>query len=175
MPKSGELSCSSVDFEVMPTTKDEMKFRITLKELQKMADREPGTCWTNLFPSTIMAAGFSVIHMPEAFGLQIPFGAMLEMADILCDVTLEDDDGNFTGVYFDSASFVLYATHYFEKDNIVQWHLRKKSKEKRRDQALRPNHGSKLVWARELSIEILSEATAVLGYCSQVEVQLGTG
>lgn len=174
MPNKDELSCSSVEFESETSRKDGIRFRISLEKLSPMLDQDPGTCWKPLFPSTIVATGFPTLHVPGSWGLQIPFGAMLEMADILCDVNLEDEEGNFAGVYFDSAKFVLYATHYFKEENAVQWHLRRKSREKEQNQALRPDHGSKLTWARELRIETLSEARAILGYCGEVQIQLGT-
>jgi hypothetical protein len=174
MPQKGEVSCSSVDFEATFINKDSIAVLINPRSLYPLVEHKPGTCWKALFPSTVMATGFPVPQTPGVLGLQIPFGAMLEMADVLCDVNLEDDEGNRTGVYFDSASFVLYATAYLAEENTVQWHLKKKSKDKVRNQALIPDHGSKFSWARDLSIEILSEATAVLGYCDQVEVQLGT-
>jgi len=174
MPEKGEVSCSSVDFGVESANVSRGIFRIILKDLWPLSDREPGTCWKSLFPSTVMATGFPAPQKHGAFGLQIPFSAMLEMANILCDVNLEDENGNYRGVYFDGSSFVLYATGYFAQQNTVQWHLRKKYTGKERDPALRPDHYSGPTWVRHLSIETLSEATAILGYCGNTEVQLGT-
>jgi len=67
-----------------------------------------------------MACGFPSPVCPGTRGLRIPFDAMLEMAEILYDVNLEDDDGNDAGVYLDGISYMLYPTAYIHDHNAVQ-------------------------------------------------------
>jgi hypothetical protein len=174
LPVKNQLSSSSVDFALVSNEEQPITFRITLKDLDLLKSHEPGTCWAVLFPSTIIAVNFPVPQTAKAYGLQIPFDAMLEMANILDEVNLEDEDGNDTGVYYDGVSYVLYATDYFEDERTVQWHLRRKTKGQGSDQAVAPDYDSPQNWARGLGIDILTSAKAVLGYCGEVEMQLGT-
>lgn len=151
-------------------------FEIYLSSLESFRD-SPGTCWTPLFPTTVVAYGFPVPIYPGTRGLQLPFDFMLETAGILYDVNLEDDEGNDAGVYFDGISYVLYPTAHIPDQKTVQWHVedkRKWSKERRRDQHLAPDHEAKAKWRRISNLEILQSSTAILGYCSEAHVQLGT-
>jgi len=154
--------------------RSEREYDIALEALRDLDEGEPGACWTPLFPSTIMAFGFPVPKTPGALGLQIPVAAMLELAEILYDVNLEDDDGNDAGVYFDGIFWRLYPTAYFEETNTVQWHLLRKPTGEEPSQALAPDHHGGPDWLRTISLETLESATAVLGYCSEVVIQLGT-
>ncbi|KAJ4042812.1 hypothetical protein NW763_011632 [Fusarium oxysporum] len=77
-----------------------------------------------------MAEGFEVPVHPGVFGLQMPFDAMLELAEIVCDVSLEDGKGTATGIYLDGISFFLYPTSYKTlpgRQPVVQWHLKEKT------------------------------------------------
>jgi hypothetical protein len=118
-----------------------------------------------------MVTGFRVPESPDTCGLHIPFDAMLEIANIIDEVELEDENGNPTGVYFDGISYVLYPTSYLVAQDTVQWHVRRKPKGQKRE-ALAPDHGSQRKWTRHQDIKSLSSAKAVLGYCG--ETQLGT-
>lgn len=139
MPQVGELSCSLVDFESVPNQNNRTPtFRIGLRELFPLDERNPGTCWKSLFPTTIMALDFPVPECPGTFGLRIPFGAMLEMADVLYDVNLEDGDGNDAGIYFDGVFWMLYPTAYIEDRKTIQWHLVRKPSWKNRTVPFRP-------------------------------------
>ncbi|KAK3316875.1 hypothetical protein B0H66DRAFT_306995 [Apodospora peruviana] len=185
LPVENQLSASSVDFSLdsartlgnKPPDTHKASFRITtsLNDLQKVGDQEVGTCWTPLFPSMVMASGFPVPTTPGTKGLLIPFGQMLEMADVLYDINLEDKDGKLSGVYFDGVSYVLYPTRYIAEENTVQWHLKRKREHgAERNQAHAPDLGSDQRWLRGVDLETLSNAKAVLGYCGDVVVQLGT-
>jgi hypothetical protein len=114
-----------------------------------------------------------VPESPDTCGLQIPFDTMLEMTNILDEVELEDENGNSTGVYFDGISYVLYPTGYLVAQDTVQCHVRRKLKWQKRE-ALAPDYGSQQKWTRHQDIKTLSSAKPVLGYCGEVETQLGT-
>lgn len=176
LPRPGEVSCSPIHFDRAHTPEEDcLSFTIALGDLFPLKDM-PGTCWAPLFPSTVVAVGFPVSTYPGARGLRIPFDAMLEMANILYDVALEDDDGKDAGVYFDGISYSLYPTAYFEDQKVVQWHLVSKSAslEDDNDHSMAPDSGTRPRWKRISSPEILVTSTAILGYCSNVQIQLGT-
>lgn len=95
--KLGDVWCSSVSCNPAPPTADSgLKYSIRLQDLNKMKDLNRGTCWKDLFPGTILADGFPASSCPGMYGLQIPLGPILELADIRYDVSLEDDGGVIT-------------------------------------------------------------------------------
>lgn len=154
-------------------------FHISLEELKPLEHGTPGTCWTPLFPSTVMAEGFEVPVHPGVFGLQMPFDAMLELAEIICDVSLEDDKGNATGIYLDGISFFLYPTSYKAlpgRQPVIQWHLKEKTldDEGDRDPAIPPDTNGGQLWTRIPVYDTLRTSITVLGYCEKAMVQLGT-
>jgi hypothetical protein len=176
IPQAEELMCSSISLEYV---QPENYFQIRLRELTPLQTREPGTCWTPLFPTTIMATGFPVLEHSGALGLQIPFAAMLDMAEILYDVSLEDNEGNVTGIYFEGISYLLYPIADLkgnDGERTIQWHLEGKPEDEERDRSMPPDHGSGKTWTRipDLDIDSLSKATTILGYCENVVIQLGT-
>lgn len=151
-----------------------LTYGLHLGILADLEDGEHGTCWKPLFPSSIVANGFPVPTCPEATGLQISVTVMFELAEILSDVTLEDDDGNDTGVFFEGILWRLYPTKFFEARNTVQWHLAEVPSGELFNPALAPDHYSSPVWCRGVGREALENATAILGYCSRVNIKLGT-
>ncbi|KAF2964221.1 hypothetical protein GQX73_g9348 [Xylaria multiplex] len=176
VPQLDQVACSSVDFwDASKQDGSLPTFGISIRDLRSLDDR-PGTCWKALFPSTIMACGFPVPICQGTRGLRIPFDAMLEMAEILYDVNLEDDNGNDTGVYFGGISYTLYPTAYIEDLHTIQWHLEKKHRRDHsdRDHAVAPGSGGGPTWKRISNLETLQSATAILGYCSEVQIQLVT-
>lgn len=66
-----------------------------------------------------MALDFPIPRCSGTFGLQVPFGAMLEIAGILYDVNMEDDDENDAGIYLDRIFWMLYPTAYIEESNTI--------------------------------------------------------
>jgi hypothetical protein len=173
LPRERQMSSSLVEF--VSTNEEVPTFWISLQDLTDLAKAKPGTCWKALFPSSVMAFGFPAHEISGTFGLQILFDGMLKMANILDEVNLEDDKGQHRGVYFDGISYALYATGYIDKEDTVQWHVTEKPKGRERDQAVAPDFDdSGQAWARDIPIETLVKAKAVLGYCDEVEMQLGT-
>ncbi|KAF5571871.1 serine threonine kinase [Fusarium pseudoanthophilum] len=160
LPEPKKTTSSSVSFLHVPSVKYNVyEFQISLEELKPLDHGTPGTCWTPLFPSTVMAEGFEVPVHPGVFGLQMPFNAMLELAEIVCDVSLEDDKGTATGIYLDGISFFLYPTSYKTHPGgqpVIQWHLKEKTLDDDgdRDPAIPP------------------DSDGVLGYCDKALVQL---
>jgi hypothetical protein len=143
LPHSGELSCSTVFFRSLnskPAADSKLNYFLRLEPLRPLDDHGEGTCWKPLFPSTVMAYGFPVPTYPGTLGLQIPVKAMLELAEILYDVTLEDDKGNYAGVYFHGVFWMLYPTKHIKEPSTIQWHLTKKPADKESNQALAPDH-----------------------------------
>jgi hypothetical protein len=72
---------------------------------------------------------------------------------------------------------MLYPTEYIEESNTIQWHLERKAKHFKggaRSQGIAPDAVSRYSWLRIPVVEKLQGAWAVLGYCSEVEIQLGT-
>jgi hypothetical protein len=177
LPCTGVLSCSTVSFlsrNSKPIADSTLTYSLYLEPLQPLNDLEEGTCWTPLFPSTIMAYDFPVPICQRTLGLRIPFGAMLELAEVLYDVTLEDDEGHHTGIYLNGVFWTLYPTRYIEEGNTIQWHLTKKPTGKVVGQSLTPDHYGGPAWFREVDLVTLVSATAILGYCAEVEIRLGT-
>ncbi|PMD60421.1 uncharacterized protein K444DRAFT_392482 [Hyaloscypha bicolor E] len=167
-PRSNKLSSSTARF-----TATSSAFSIQLEQLDELKDSGPGICWTALFPSTVVADGFPVPLVPDMFGLQVPLGIIVELAEIMQDVTLEDDDEADAGTYLDGIRWRLYPTKYDSQENTVQWHLSRKALGED------PNHPSfaedeSAGWLVGVKPETLANATAIVGYCSQVAVQLGT-
>jgi hypothetical protein len=177
MPNRNMVTKSHVDFQVLPPQADgSTRYQIDLKPLSALGDG-PGTCWKQLFPSTIIASGFPTPESAGALGLQIDFQTMLEMSEIMCDVNLEGKDGEDAGVYFDGIQYMLYPTKYIEENDIVQWHLERKAKSaegRTRNKGLAPDAGSAFRWMRISDVEKLAKTRAILGYCGEVEIQLGT-
>ncbi|KAM0077484.1 hypothetical protein ACKRZS_010409 [Fusarium odoratissimum] len=180
LPEPKKTSSSSVSFLHAPSIGDEVHvFHISLEELKPLEHGTPGTCWTPLFPSTVMAEGFEVPVHPGVFGLQMPFDAMLELAEIICDVSLEDDKGNATGIYLDGISFFLYPTSYKalpDRQPVIQWHLKEKTldDEGDRDPAIPPDRNGGPLWTKIPVYDTLRTSITVLGYCEKAMVQLGT-
>ncbi|KAF4946078.1 hypothetical protein FGADI_11463 [Fusarium gaditjirri] len=180
LPEPKKTTSSSISFLHVPGVGDKVhEFHISLEELKPLEHGTPGTCWTPLFPSTVMAEGFEVPVHPGVLGLQMPFDAMLELAEIVCDVSLEDDKGNATGIYLDGISFLLYPTAYKalpDRHPVVQWHLKEKAlgDEGDRDPAIPPDRDGGPLWAKIPVYDTLRTSIAVLGYCEKAMVQLGT-
>ncbi|QKD53995.2 uncharacterized protein FOBCDRAFT_135299 [Fusarium oxysporum Fo47] len=180
LPEPKKTTSSSVSFLHAPSVGDEVHvFHISLEELKPLEHGTPGTCWTPLFPSTVMAEGFEVPVHPGVFGLQMPFDAMLELAEIICDVSLEDDKGNATGIYLDGISFFLYPTSYKalpDRQPVIQWHLKEKTldDEGDRDPAIPPDRNGGPLWTKIPVYDTLRTSITVLGYCEKAMVQLGT-
>lgn len=176
IPRAGQLTSSSVDFwDASKQDGSLPAFGISIRELRDLDDC-PGTCWRALFPSTIMACGFPVPICRGTFGLRIPFDAMLQMADIMYGVNLKGDGGKDAGVYFDGISYTLYPTAYIRDQHTIQWHLESKNGHHNsgHTHAVAPDHGGKPKWKRISDLEILQSAATILGYCSEVQIQLGT-
>ncbi|KAF5253767.1 hypothetical protein FANTH_1460 [Fusarium anthophilum] len=180
LPEPKKTTSSSVSFLHAPSVGDKVhEFHISLEELKPLDHGIPGTCWTPLFPSTVMAQGFEVPVHPGVFGLQMPFDAMLELAEIVCDVSLEDDKGTATGIYLDDISFFLYPTSYKTHPGqkpVIQWHLKEKTLDDDgdRDPAIPPDRDGGPSWTKIPVYETLRTSITVLGYCCKALVQLGT-
>ncbi|KAJ8131019.1 hypothetical protein O1611_g2604 [Lasiodiplodia mahajangana] len=165
LPHAGQVACSSVDFRDTSHSEDSRStFRISLRDLSGLDDR-PGTCWKALFPSTILAYGFTVPIFPGTRGLRIPFEAMLGMADILYDVNLEGGEGKGAGIYFDGILYTLYPTAYVQESRAIQWHLKSKIEplDGDQDRTVAPDSGGAPRWERIPDFETLQSATAILG------------
>lgn len=135
----------------------------------------PGGCWYSLFPSTAMASGFPVSHYPGAMGLRVSFDFMLELAGILYHVDLsEAGDGNY-GIYFRGISSILYPAAHFVDTNTVQWHLVTNTESIGLGRDCSPDDisGSSR-WLRIAELQTLRSAAAVLGYCGEAAILLGT-
>ncbi|RKK67970.1 hypothetical protein BFJ69_g14016 [Fusarium oxysporum] len=180
LPKPKKKTSSSVSFLDAPRVGDKVhEFHISLEELKPLEHGTPGTCWTPLLPSTVMAEGFEVPVHPGVFSLQMPFDAMLELAEIVCDVSLEDGKGTATGIYLDGISFFLYPTSYKTlpgRQPVLQWHLKEKTldDEGDRDPAIPPDRDGGPLWTKIPVYETLRTSITVLGYCEKAMVQLGT-
>ncbi|KAF5637366.1 serine threonine kinase [Fusarium tjaetaba] len=180
LPEPKMTTSSSVSFLHVPSVKYNVyEFHISLEELKPLDHGTSGTCWTPLFPSTVMAEGFEVPVHPGVFGLQMPFDAMLELAEIVCDVSLEDDKGTATGIYLYGISFFLYPTSYKTHPGhqpVIQWHLKEKTLDDDgdRDPAIPPDRDGGPLWIRIPVYETLRTSITVLGYCDKALVQLGT-
>ncbi|KAF9770244.1 hypothetical protein IL306_012245 [Fusarium sp. DS 682] len=127
----------------------------------------------------VMAEGFDVPVHPGVFGLQMPFDAMFELAEVICDVSLEDEKGNATGIYLDGISFFLYPTaHKMFKgqQSVIQWHLKEKALDDDgdRDPAIPPDRDGGPVWTKIPVYDTLRTSVTVLGYCAKAIVRLGT-
>lgn len=170
-PKARELSCSTVEFEQLP---GDFRFSLKVAELWSLDDRERGTCWKALFPSTIMAYDFPAPSCAGTFGLRIPVQTMFELSGMLSDTTLEDEAGNDNGVYFDGDLWTLYPTRYNSEEHTVQWHIVKRTTDQTSDPGLAPGQEGPHSLLREVDLETLASATAVLGYCQEAVIQLGT-
>lgn len=99
---------------------------------------------------------------------------LLEMANVLYDVNFESEDGLAKGIYFDGIAWRLYPTAYIEETNTVQWHLVKKGPHEENHQGLPPELHGRPKWLADVSLDTLQSAIAVLGYCGDAHVYLGT-
>ncbi|KAK7931227.1 hypothetical protein PG985_001939 [Apiospora marii] len=178
LPATGKLMCSSVKIGCDTTGESsgeiDKAFTMSLAPLWPLQISEPGTCWIPLFPSTVMAYGFPTPKVEGTVGLRIPVGAMFELAEILYDVNLENDEGLDAGIYFDGTAWRLYPTLHVSESQTVQWHLSAKSPGLDHDQAVIPDHDGGPKWLRDIDFKTLEAATAILGYCSEVEIRLAT-
>ncbi|SCV28697.1 uncharacterized protein FFB14_01915 [Fusarium fujikuroi] len=163
LPEPKKTTSSSVSFLHAPSVDDKVhEFHISLKELKPLDHGTPGTCWTPLFPSTVMAEGFEVPVHPDSLR-----------------VSLEDDKGTATGIYLDGISFFLYPTSYKThpgQQPVIQWHLKEKALDDDgdRDPAIPPDRDGGPLWTKIPVYETLRTSITVLGYCDKALVQLGT-
>lgn len=168
--KTSECVASDASFTALSMS----SFVVELENLRPLDPRQPGTCWRVLFPNTVIAYGCSVPTMSALLGLRISLGAMIDLAGIVQDVTLEDDDGCDKGTYLDGMTYLIYPTNHDQAANEVQWHLVKKTPENMTGFTLRPDLDEGLSWLTDVSPDTLGSATAILGYCGEVRVTLGT-
>lgn len=169
-PESDECVKSVASF----TATSSSSFAVKLESLGELDARKPGTCWTVLFPRTVIAHGFPVPRARELFGLRIPLGTMIDLAGIVQDVTLEGDDGSDKGTYLDGMGYLIYPIRHIQAANEVQWHLVKKTPENRDSVTFTPDLNQGLPWITDVDPTTLGNATAILGYCGKVRVTLGT-
>lgn len=169
-PESRECVASVASF----TATSSSSFAIELGNLWELDARKPGTCWTALFPRTVIAYGFPVPRTWELFGLRIPLGTMIDLAGIVQDVTLQGDDGSDKGTYLDGMGYLIYPTRHMQAANEVQWHLVKKTSENRASVTFTPYLNQGLPWITDVDPTTLGSATAILGYCEKVRITLGT-
>lgn len=99
---------------------------------------------------------------------------MFELSEMLSDITLEDEAGNDNGVYFDGDRWTLYPTRYSSEEHTVQWHLVKRSTDQISNPGLTPGQEGPHSLLREVDLETMASATAILGYCQEAVIQLGT-
>lgn len=170
-PKPRKLSCSTVTFTELP---GDFKFSLKLSELWSLEDRQRGTCWKALFPSSVMAYGFPVRSYLGCFGLCIPVKTMFELSDMLSDTTIEDEAGNDNGVYFDGDLWTLYPTGYSSEEHTVQWHIVRRTTDEISNAGLGPGQDGPDGLLRKVDLDTMANATAILGYCQRANVQLGT-
>lgn len=121
-----------------------------------------------------MAYGFPVTSCPGFFGLRIPVQTIFELSEMVSDTTLEDEAGNDNGVYFSGDIWTLYPTGYSSEDNTVQWHIVRRTTGETSDPGIAPGEDGPHGLLRTVDLETMASATAVLGYCKQAVVQLGT-
>lgn len=170
-PRERELSCSTVTFEELP---GDLTYSLKLLELRSLDERDRGTCWKELFPSTIMAYGFPILRpCPGLFGLRIPVQTMFELSEMLSDTTLEDEGGNDNGVYFEGDLWTLYPTKYDSKENTLQWHIVKRTNEESYYPGLAPGQDGPHGLLRDIDLETMASAITILGYCQEACIQLG--
>lgn len=171
LPQTKKLSFSQARFSVTSST----EFSIQLEDLREPEGHALGTCWSPLFPSTVVAYDFPVPSVPGMLGLQVPLGIIIDLAEIMQDVTLEDDKGADAGTYLDGINWRLYPTEYNKELNAVQWHLTSKSlREDAAGLEFAPGQDEGPRWRRDVDAEKLGNATAIVGYCGEVHLHLGT-
>lgn len=180
-PQHGKLFISSVDFMgdfIGDTVTDDntatRMFRIRIQNLAPVDDIKLGSCWHLLFPSTVMASGFPVPSHPGTTGLRIPFDVMLELAGILYHVNVQDADNGDYGIYFKGMSSILYPTQHFDDTNVIQWHLVTDTDRMGLGRRCSPDDIPDSNWVKIRDFKVLSSATAILGYCGEAAIQLGT-
>ena len=108
--------------------------------------------------------------------------AMLEFADILYDINLEDENGMDSGVYLEGAAYTIYPTGYNKTSNSVQWHLVQRASpmldgrdgHNNPSAFVTPDAAGGPTWDRSISLATLQSAKVIPGYCGEVLVQLGT-
>lgn len=169
-PKKGVLSCSTVAFAKVS---GDLKFSLKVSELWTL-NNDQGTCWEPLFPSTIMAYGFPVPSCYGFVGLRIPVDIMFQLSDVVSAEILEDEKEFQYAVCFQSVRWSLYPTEYNHEEKALQWHIIKRTTR----QIFHPY----TLWPPErlpgllkgLDLDTMADATAILGYCQRVFVQLGT-
>jgi hypothetical protein len=177
LPQHDKLSRSTVDFKHDLAANENTltkTFQIHMRNLAPVDNAGAGSCWHPLFPSTVMASGFRIHSQLDAFGLRVPFDLMLKLAGILYHVDLREAGDNEDGIFFVGICSILYPTHYVVDTNTIQWHLVTNPESKTLGRHCSPDDISGGNWARIRDFEILSSATAILGYCREAAIQLGT-
>ncbi len=178
LPHHGKLSTSVVDFVGDPIANENTvtkAFQIRMRNLAPVVDNAslPG-CWHSLFPSTTMASGFPVPQHPGAIGLRVSFDVMLELAGVLYHVDLREAGDGDHGIYFRGISSILYPTYHFVDTNTVQWHLVTNTEGIGLGRDCSPNDISGSRWVKITDLETLRSAAAILGYCGEAAILLGT-
>ena len=109
-PLDGQLSNSDIHIQHLGSAKVKMH-ALQLSPIEK----ERSSCWTPLFPNSVVARDFPVPPRKWGQGIQLSFQLMTHMAGTLFDVEYDN------GIYLRGYSTLLFPTG--SNDEAVQWHL----------------------------------------------------
>jgi len=116
-----------------------------------------------------MASGFLIASRRNEIGIHLPLNFMLELSGILYHVDLSRLGGGGCGIFFKGPRSLLFPSAYDEQCPSIQWHL-----ETSEDELVSPGLLKDRKWFRISSMETVKSAKCFLGYCSDVNIHLGT-
>jgi hypothetical protein len=122
-------------------------------------------CWRGLFDSAVVVCEPSLEYLQRSQGLELDFHVMLRLAAVEYPVLVD------SGLLLMGYSTALVPIRLTEDDKLL-WHLEIASN----DLQLKTSdlHTTRRSWWRVEKLDLLSSKRAILGWCSEANVLLGT-
>ena len=94
LSQAGSICLSRVEVRAVPNDLVDQSIHLDLilcpLRIVHESELGLGSCWTKLYPSTVIACGFPVAHRSEAIGLEIPWDLMLSFSGAKYPIEFQD-------------------------------------------------------------------------------------
>ena len=168
VPEDGRLTCSEF---ALYATKESCIFQLTPLRLRDIRGNS-AACWHPLFANGVIAYGFPIPPRDGEIGVEIPFEAMIELADIIGPVE-----------YRGGLLLKGYSTMIFPKplpslspgagQKSAQWHLVYQTDDTLAMLSSVAQHGTRMLCPLD-QLDTLVNARTFLGCYKEIQVHLGT-
>lgn len=148
------------------------KLRLSLKPVQTLHVNDSSNyCWTELFEGVAIALGPGIETPQPSRGLELDCNTMIQLAVVEYPVLIDSDTGSPPGLVFLGYSTALIPIRETE-DNMILWHLEVASNDRQiKASELKATQSE---WLRTTDLSYLLSKKALLGWCLQAELRLGS-